>query len=150
MRTAACVVLSLSLLLAVGCDQGGGKAKGDGKVRIGFLVKMPDEKWFQNEWRYAQRAADKYGFELIKIGVPDGERVVAAIDSLAAAGAQGFVICTPDPKLGPVIVSRAAKHGLKVFAVDDQFVGHDGKFMDVPYMGLSAKEIGLLVGRELY
>ena len=46
------------------------------------LVKMPEELWFQNEWKYAQRCADKYGFELIKIGTPDGEKVLSAIDNL--------------------------------------------------------------------
>src|SRR5512134_3321747 len=76
-------------------------------IRIGFLVKRPEELWFQNEWRFAQKAADHYGFQLVKIGVPDGDKVLSAIDNLAALGTQGFVICTPDPRLGPAILSRA-------------------------------------------
>ncbi len=147
--------VAFSLLLApliVGCGEKGGQqqTKSGEKIKIGFIVKQPDELWFQNEWRYAQQCADKYGFELIKIGAPDGEKVMSAIDTLAADGAQGFVICTPDVKLGPAIMARARKYGMKVFSVDDQFVGHDGKFMDVHYMGLSAREIGRQVGRELY
>jgi L-arabinose transport system substrate-binding protein len=39
---------------------------------------------------------------------------------------------------------------MKVFAVDDQFVGADGTFMDVPYMGISARAIGEMVGQALY
>jgi L-arabinose transport system substrate-binding protein len=40
---------------------------------------------------------------------------------------------------------------LKVLTVDDQFVGADGKFMtDVPHLGISAKNIGRLVGKSLY
>ena len=120
------------------------------RVTIGFLVKMPEEPWFQNEWKFAQQCADKYGFKLVKIGTPDGDKVLQAIDTLAAQGAQGFVICTPDEKLGPAIVAKADALGLKVYSVDDQFVGADGKFMDVPYMGISARAIGEMVGKTLW
>jgi len=119
-------------------------------IKIGFLVKLPEELWFQNEWKYAQQCADQYGFELIKIGIPDGEKTLSAIDSLAAQGAQGFVICTPDVYLGPAIMARAEQYRMKVFTVDDRFVGLDGKFMDVHYMGVSAYDTGLSVGVELY
>ena len=79
------------------------------------------------------QCADKYGFELKTIGAPDGEKVLSAIDNLAAQGAQGFVICTPNVKLGPSIVAKAKADNLKVFSVDDQFIGADGKPMtDVP------------------
>jgi len=120
------------------------------KIRIGFLVKRPEEAWFQNEWKFAQKCADDYGFELIKIGTPDGEKVLSAIDNLAAQGCQGFVVCTPDVHLGPAIVARANSYEMKVYTVDDQFVGPDGNFMDVPYLGCNALAIGRLVGKSLY
>ncbi len=121
------------------------------KIKLGFLVKQPEEPWFQYEWKGADAAAAKYDVELIKIGVPDGEKVLSAIDSLAAAGAQGFVICTPDVRLGPAIAAKAKAAGLKVIAVDDRFVGADGKFLtDVPYLGMSASKIGELAGVILY
>jgi L-arabinose transport system substrate-binding protein len=127
-----------------------GCAKKQEKIRIGFLVKQPEEPWFQFEWKGADKAAAQYGFEVIKLGVPDGEKVITAIDSLAAKGAKGFVICTPDVRLGPAIVNKAKAAGLKVIAVDDQFVGADGKFMtDVPYLGMSATKIGESVGTAL-
>lgn len=75
---------------------------------------------------------------------------MSAIDNLGAQGAKGFVICTPDVRLGPAIVGKAKAYGRKVFSVDDQFVGPDGRFMDVPYMGISARQIGEMVGRALY
>jgi L-arabinose transport system substrate-binding protein len=122
-----------------------------GQLKLGFLVKQPEEPWFQFEWKGAERAAAKYGFEVIKLGVPDGEKVIAAIDNLAALGAQGFVICTPDVRLGPAIMTKARQAGLKVITVDDQFVGADGKFMtDVPYLGMSATKIGESVGTALH
>lgn len=120
------------------------------RIKIGFLVKQPEEKWFQDEWKFARKAAEQYGFELLEIGATDGEKVLAAIDNLAAQGAQGFVICTPDVKLGPAIVQKAEENNLKLITVDDQFVGPDGEFMDVPYMGISASEIGAQVGKALW
>lgn len=144
------LVALLLLVAMLGVTASAFAAANTGKIKIGFLVKMPEEKWFQEEWHFAQKAADKYGFELIKIGTPDGEKTLAAIDNLAAQGAQGFVICTPDVRLGPAIMAKAKSYGMKVFTVDDQFVGADGKFMDVPYMGISARKIGEDVGKALY
>lgn len=147
----ACAVM----VLAAGCgkpaptkESAGQPAKG--AVTIGFLVKQPEEPWFQNEWKFAQQAADKYGFTLVKIGTQDGEKVLAAIDTLAARGAQGFVICTPDVRLGPAIVAKAKAANMKLLSVDDRFVGAGGEFMDVPYMGISAGQIGHMVGEALW
>ena len=120
-------------------------------IKIGFLVKMPEEAWFQDEWKYAEMAGKDYGFEVIKIGATNGSEVLSAIDNLGAQGAQGFIICTPDVTLGPAILARAKANGLKVMSVDDQFLGPDNEPMEeVPHMGISAYEIGRLVGRTLW
>jgi L-arabinose transport system substrate-binding protein len=121
------------------------------KIKLGFLVKQPEEPWFQFEWKGAEKAAAQYGFEVIKLGVPDGEKVIAALDNLAALGAKGLVICTPDVRLGPAIVSQAKRNGLKLVTVDDRFVGSDGKFLtEVVYLGMSAVQIGESVGAALH
>ena len=119
-------------------------------VKVGFLVKQAEEPWFQDEWRYAEQAAKDKGFTLVKIGIPNGEKMMAAIDNLAAQKAVGFVICAPDVKLG-VAVNRAAKrHNLKVMSVDDQLVDGAGKpIADIPHMGISGYEIGKQVGAGL-
>ncbi len=121
------------------------------KIKLGFLVKQPEEPWFQFEWKGAEKAAAEHGFELLKYGTTDGEKVMSAIDNLAVAGAQGFVICTPDVRLGPQIMARAKQKNMKVITVDDMFVLPDGKFMtDVPYLGMSASQIGESVGKTLF
>ena len=119
-------------------------------VKIGFLVKQAEEPWFQTEWAFAEKAAKDRGFELIKIAVPDGEKTLSAIDSLAANGAKGFVICPPDVSLGPAIMAKAKLNDLKVIAVDDRFVDANGKFMeDVPYLGMAAYEVGQKQGAAM-
>jgi L-arabinose transport system substrate-binding protein len=126
---------------------GCGKQGQGNEVTIGFLVKQPDEPWFQTEWRFAQKAADEHHFKLVKIGITDGEKALAAIDNLAAQGAKGFVICTPDPKLGPAIKTKADALGLKFMTVDDQFLNPDGKIMsDIPHLGMSPHDIGRQAG----
>lgn len=141
----------LSLVLCAGCgDKSGGGDGQESRIRIGFLVKQPEEPWFQNEWNFARQCAEQYGFEVITLGTPDGEKVLNVIDSLHVKQAQGFVICTPDVRLGPAIMDKANACGMKVFAVDDQFVGSDGSFMEVPYMGISARAIGEMVGKALF
>ncbi len=138
----------ISLLLAA-CTLAG-CAKKDQKIKLGFLVKQPEEPWFQFEWKGAEKAAAQYGFDVVKLGVTDGEKVIAAIDNLAAQGAKGFVICAPDVRLGPAIVAKAKAANLKLITVDDQFVGADGGFLtDVPYLGMSATKIGESVGQAL-
>ncbi|MFO2466279.1 arabinose ABC transporter substrate-binding protein, partial [Pseudomonas sp. 15FMM2] len=56
------------------------------EVKIGFLVKQAEEPWFQTEWAFAEKAGREHGFTVIKIAVPDGEKTLSAIDSLAANG----------------------------------------------------------------
>ncbi|RLM26910.1 sugar ABC transporter substrate-binding protein [Brenneria alni] len=120
-------------------------------MKLGFLVKQPEEPWFQTEWKFADKAGKDLGFDVIKIAVPDGEKTLNAIDSLAASGAKGFVICTPDPKLGPAIVAKARGYDLKVIAVDDQFVNAKGQPMDtVPLVMMAATKIGERQGQELW
>jgi len=148
--------LTLLLLasLAASCSKPGASAgaapagtPNAAPIKIGFLVKQPESAWFQYEWKFADEAARDFGFGLVKIGATDGEKVLAAIDNLAAGGAQGFVICTPDTRLGPAIVSKAKAANLRVIAVDDQFIGADGQPMnDVPYVGIAARKIGEDVG----
>src|SRR6218665_4040122 len=119
-------------------------------IKIGFVVKQPEEPWFQDEWKFADQAAKEKGFTLVKIGAEDGEKVQSAIDNLAAQGAQGFIICTPDVKLGPGIVAKAAANDLKVMTVDDRLVNADGSpIEDVPHMGISATKIGEAVGQTI-
>ena len=119
-------------------------------VKIGFLVKQAEEPWFQTEWAFAEKAGKEHGFSVIKIAVPDGEKTLSAIDSLAANGAKGFVICPPDVSLGPAIVAKAKANGLKVIAVDDRFVDAKGNFMeDVPYLGMAAFEVGQKQGAAM-
>lgn len=119
-------------------------------VKIGFVVKQPEEPWFQDEWKFAEQAAKEKGFDLVKIGAEDGEKVQSAIDNLGAQGAQGFIICTPDVKLGPGIVAKAAANNLKLMTVDDRLLGADGNpIEDVPHMGISATKIGEAVGQAI-
>lgn len=119
-------------------------------VKVGFLVKQAEEPWFQDEWKFAEQAAKDKGFTLVKIGVPNGEKTLAAIDNLAAQKAAGFVICAPDVKLGLAINRAAKRHKLKVISVDDQLVDGAGKpIADIPHMGISGYEIGKQVGAGL-
>ena len=119
-------------------------------VKIGFVVKQPEEPWFQDEWKFAEVAAKEKGFTLVKIGAEDGEKLQSAIDNLGAQGAQGFIVCTPDVKLGPGIVAKAAANDLKLMTVDDRLVDADGKPLeDVPHMGISATKIGEAVGEAI-
>ncbi|WP_112313005.1 arabinose ABC transporter substrate-binding protein [Pseudogemmobacter bohemicus] len=119
-------------------------------VKIGFIVKQPEEPWFQDEWKFADQAGAEKGFEVVKIGATDGEQLMAAIDNLAAQGAKGFIVCAPDVNLGPAIVARAEAAGLKLMTVDDRLVDASGAEIEsVVHMGISARKIGETVGEAL-
>lgn len=70
-------------------------------LKLGFLVKQPEEPWFQTEWKFADKAGKDLGFEVIKIAVPDGEKTLNAIDSLlpVAQKVSLFVLRTPNSAL---------------------------------------------------
>ena len=129
---------------------GAGAAHAADPIKIGFIVKQPEEPWFQDEWKFADQAAKEKGFTLVKIGAQSGDKVITAIDNLAAQKAQGFVICTPDVKLGPGIVAKAKADNLKMMTVDDRLVDGSGKPIEsVPHMGISATKIGNQVGQAI-
>ncbi|SAK46964.1 ABC sugar transporter, periplasmic ligand binding protein [Caballeronia hypogeia] len=124
-----------------------GAAFADEPLKIGFLVKMPEQAWFINEQKAATSLGQKENFTSVNIGTPDGEKVLAAIDNLGAQGAQGFVICAPDVRLGPAIAARAKRYNMKFVSVDDQLVDSSGKpLSNVPHLGMSAFKIGNQVG----
>jgi len=142
-------------MLLSGCgkrsETPGDKVSAKETVKIGFLVKQAEEPWFQVEWKFAAKAGADHGFEVIQLAVPDAEKTLTAIDNLAAAGAKGFVICTPDVKLGPAIVNKAKLNDLKVMTVDDQFIGPDGEIMDsVHHLGVAARDVGHVSGQSLW
>ncbi len=122
----------------------------DEPLKIGFLVKMPEQAWFINEQKAATALGKQDGFTVINIGTPDGEKVLSAIDNLGAQGAKGFVICAPDVRLGPAIRARAKTYNMKFVTVDDQLVDSSGKpLADVPHLGMSAFKIGNQVGQAI-
>ncbi|MEQ5833653.1 arabinose ABC transporter substrate-binding protein [Marinobacter sp. NFXS9] len=117
---------------------------------IGFIVKKPEQAWFINEQSAATELGKKDGFEVVKLSGVDGQEVLSAIDNLHSQGAQGFVICPPDVRLGPVIKRRAEQYNMKVVTVDDRFVNSDGEPMkDVPHLGMSGYKIGQQVGKTI-
>ncbi len=151
-RTFLKSLVAVSILTVTGLNANPAYSSSAEPIKLGFLVKQPEEPWFQTEWAFADKAAKDLGnVQIIKIAVPDGEKTLNAIDNLAANGAKGFVICTPDPKLGPAIMAKARAYDLKVIAVDDQFLNAAGEPMtNVPLIMMAASEIGQRQGEELY
>jgi L-arabinose transport system substrate-binding protein len=142
--------LVAGVLALTGCGGGDAAPSSSEKPKIGFLVKSATEVWFQQEWNFADDAAKDIGFDLIKIPTPDGEKVLTALDNLAAQGADGVIICSPDVKLGPAIVAKCKELKLKLMSVDDRLVdANDEPLTEVPHLGISAHEIGKMVGRAI-
>lgn len=124
--------------------------RGPSEVRVGFLVKQAEEPWFADEWKFADQAAKENGFRLLKAGVSDEKKLEKAIKQLRLSGAQGFVVCVPDVKLGPSVVKWAEENNLKLMTVDDRLLDANGKPIEsVPHMGISASKIGQQVGEML-
>ena len=88
------------------------------EVKIGFIVKKPEQAWFINEQEAATAVGEELGFDVVRLSGEDGQEVLTAIDNLYAQGADGFVICPPDVRLGPAIMNRANQYDMKVVTVD--------------------------------
>ncbi|MGO2242058.1 MAG: arabinose ABC transporter substrate-binding protein [Halomonas sp.] len=117
------------------------------EVKIGFIVKKPEQAWFINEQQAATVIGEELGFDVVRLSGEDGQEVLTAIDNLYAQGADGFVICPPDVRLGPAIMKRANQYNMKVVTVDDQFVNSNGEPMEgVPHLGMSGYKIGQQAG----
>lgn len=146
-RRAMLGTLSAVTLGGMGGMLGGCSDPAAAGMRIGFVVKMPQEQWFQDEWRFARAAARDLDFSVIEIGAEDGDRLLSALWTVYARYAQGLVICTPDPRLGPAIAGFAARTGIKLLSVDDRLIGADGQpIASIPHVGISAVAIGEVAG----
>lgn len=142
-KTFARLALGSAVMLA---SLGSVQAQED-EVKIGFIVKKPEQAWFINEQQAATAAGEELGFDVVRLSGEDGQEVLTAIDNLYAQGADGFVICPPDVRLGPAIMNRANQYNMKVVTVDDQFVNSSGEPMEgVPHLGMSGYKIGQQAG----
>lgn len=125
---------------------GGDKPAGD-KVKVGFIVKSMADSWFKYETQFAKEQADKLGIELDVQEAKTGDAVLSTMDTMASNGVKGVIICAPEVQLGTSIQAAAKKNDLKLMSVDDRLVGADGKpLADIPHLGISAKNIGKMVG----
>jgi len=56
----------VAVLLFGGCDKGKtdtvSTSTSGGRIKLGFIVKQPEEPWFQLEWKFAGQAAAKLEF----------------------------------------------------------------------------------------
>lgn len=118
-------------------------------VTIGFIVKSMSDTWFPVEIAFAKKEADKLGCKLLSQEAKTGESVLATIDSMAAQGAKGIIICSPETQLGPAIEAKCKEKGLKLMSVDDQLVNEGKPMTDIPHLGISAEKIGNLVGTTI-
>ena len=144
--------LALAITVSVGIDAfaNGADDQEQKEVKIGFIVKDGKEPWFQEEWKFAEQAAQEKNFTLVKFEATDGESLMTAIDNLGAQQAQGFIVCTPDVTLGTAIQARARANSLKLMSVDDRLLDNAGKpIEEVVHMGISAYKIGNLVGQSI-
>lgn len=143
-------LLGMAVGLALSAGPLTAQAQSDEDVKMGFIVKKPEQAWFINEQEAATALGEEKGFEVVRLSGEDGQEVLSAIDNLNSQGAQGFVICPPDVRLGPAIMNRAKQYGMKVVTVDDRFIGSDGEPMEnVPHLGMSGYKIGEQVGNAI-
>lgn len=148
-----------TLVLASGCSPAkeptaaGGTAtteKTAKPAKIGFVVKQMDDSWFQQETKFAKEKAAELGVELVVQEAKTGDQVLSVIDNLATQGCEGLIICSPETQLGSAIKAATERHKMKLMSVDDRLIGTDGQpLAGVPHLGISAFEIGRLVGKTI-
>ena len=116
-------------------------------IKLGYINKMGEHPWFVAEVAGAKAEATKQGAHLSTQDVQfNADLALTTFDTMVGDGVKGIAIVVPDKALGPVIVDKARKAGIKLVAVDDDIYAEDGK--GVPYIGMNAKNIGRLVGAE--
>ncbi|MEI8633777.1 hypothetical protein P4S72_20195 [Vibrio sp. PP-XX7] len=84
----AAIMLLSAMLLSASANAFFGN--NDDGIKLGYLVKQPEEPWFQTEWNFAEKAGKKYNFEVIKMAVPDGEKTLNAIGYLSRQRCKRF------------------------------------------------------------
>ena len=131
-----------------------------GVINIAYIIKDPNESWFQDEIKYAKQASDELGFKLIIY--PDNgntrvdkykiENVMLDLIDAANKGVDGVVICIPDVNEGQMVLDFCNNNDIKLLTVDDRFVdlNSSSDFIEsVHHIGIDSYLIGRLVGISL-
>lgn len=145
------MLFSLLPLLWVGC---GGAAK------IAFFVKDPTDSWFQDEWVWAKKASENYGFKLLtfpKEGVKNytNQGVLEDLKAAQKEKIDGAIFCLPDILNAQPIIDFCAQNHIKMMTVDDRIKMYDPKTKSyvfnetVPHLGIDSYKTGRLVGISL-
>ncbi|CAN5334095.1 arabinose ABC transporter substrate-binding protein [soil metagenome] len=147
---ASAIVLSAALALSA-CSSGTAPAPTGGGVKVtklAYIVKFGTAPYFIAENSGVQSKSAELGITTTTTDVADkSDAAIAAVDTSIGLGAQGLIVVAPNQDLGPVILTKAAKAGIPVIAVDDPLKDTDGKF--TPFVGFDAEAIGTQVGEEL-
>jgi L-arabinose transport system substrate-binding protein len=116
-------------------------------LKLGYLVKQPEEPWFQTEWNFADKAA-RTGLRGDQDSRPDEKTSIpSTVWRRMAPRASSSVPLTPSS--GAAIMAKANSMDLKVITVDDQFVNAKGQPMEqVPLVMMAATSERQ--GQELY
>ena len=117
------------------------------EIKLGYINKMGEHPWFVAEVGGAKAEAGKLGVKLSTQDVQfNADLTLTTLDAMIGDGAKGVAIVVPDRALGPRVVEKAEKAGVKLIAVDDDIKGPNDS--PVPYIGMNASEIGAQVGQE--
>lgn len=76
-KTFTRLALGSAIMLA---SLGSAQAQED-EVKIGFIVKKPEQSWFINEQKAATEVGEELGFDVVRLGGEDGQEVLSAIDN---------------------------------------------------------------------
>ena len=120
------------------------------RIKIGYIVKRPSERWFKYELVGAQKAAAELDADLYVIGGRDNEQTLNVVNSLIGDGVDGIIICSPDAKLGNAIQRLTNSFGVRLFSVDDQLQNTDGTYIaDIPHLGISEVKVAAEISNYL-
>lgn len=121
---------------------------GDDKIVIAGIYKAGDQVWFIDEGKAAEAKAKELGAdEFIYIDAKmNPDTYLQAIDNVIAQKVDGVITCTPDQTLSAVVVKKLGDAGIPVIAADDALQDEDGN-KTAPWVGISAYEIGLEIGK---
>ena len=115
-------------------------------LKIGFIIKDFNDKYSLKKFKTIDKFAKQHNLEIIETTSKTNKALLNNLDLLKNKGVKGIIVSVPDPRLGPSIVSRSKRLGIKIISIQNRFLNIDGTYMQkVPHIGISIEKTSNMI-----
>jgi simple sugar transport system substrate-binding protein len=119
-------------------------------VKMGYIFQTSDNKNIIKALNTIENFTKNYNAEIIATTGNTNTSILKNIDYLSTKDVKGIIISAVNAKLGPAILARSKRLGIKIISIQNNLVDANGTYIrDIPHVGVSIKTTSLLISNTI-